>query len=195
MYNTMLYVGAITALYNEGLYDEADDAYVAAITRHSLPLNIHHGMISATERRTTLDLHGMNQAVAHSAVRIALQQLALSMDHWNRDIRSGDMFSLDTDLVIITGRGLNSALKMRPVLRPVVQRMLVEEFYPPLSTISVPGNMGALRISSSDITEFLSHQRQQKGARLLLVAAMLKNIVAPGGRLRTALAQVNKEME
>ena len=200
MYNAMLYVGAITALYNEGLYDEADDAYVSAMTRHSLPLNIQHEMISATERRTTLDLHGMNQAVAHSAVRIALQQLAISADHWNRDTSgssgSGDTSSsFDTDLIIITGRGLNSALKMRPVLRPVVQRMLVEEFYPPLSTISVPGNMGALRISSSDINEFLNHQRQQKGARLLLVAAMLKNIVAPGGRLRAALAQVNKGME
>jgi hypothetical protein len=174
---------------------------VAAITRHSLPLNIQHEMINDTERRTTLDLHGMNQAVAHSAVRLALQQLALSVDHLNRDSSGGtatttrtdgnDAMSVKTDLVIITGRGLNSALKMRPVLRPVVQRMLVEEFYPPLSTISVPGNMGALRIPSNDIMEYSNHQRQQKGVRLLLVAAMLKNIVAPGGRLRTALAQVN----
>ena len=192
VYKAMLFVGSITALYNEGLYDEADDAFVCAITRYSLPLNIRHEIISGTERRTTLDLHGMNQAVAHSAVRIALQQLAISVDHWNRDNHDA---SLETDMVIITGRGLNSAIKMRPVLRPVVQRMLVEEFYPPLSSTSVPGNMGAIVISPSDITHFLDHQRQQKGARLLLVAAMLKNIVAPGGRLSIALAQLNKGTE
>jgi pentatricopeptide repeat protein len=183
MYNEMMFGGAITALYNEGLYDEADDAFVVAISQQALPFNLQTETFGS-EKSCVLDLHGMNLAVAHSAVRIALQQLAISNANWDGSEKS------DYSMVIITGRGLNSALRMRPVLRPNVQRMLVEEFYPPLSTTSVPGNLGAIRIPSGDITHWLDHQRQQKGARLLLVAAMLRNIVAPGGRLSVALSQL-----
>jgi pentatricopeptide repeat protein len=161
MYNSMLFVGAITSLYNEGLYDEADDAFVMAIARQALPFHFEQETVG-TAKHTTLDLHGMNLAVAHSAVRIALQQLAVSVDNWNRTAND-DVF--ENDMIIITGRGLNSALRMRPVIRPVVQRMLVEEFYPPFSTISVPGNMGAIRVASNDIKQWLDH-REQKGARL-----------------------------
>jgi pentatricopeptide repeat protein len=188
MYNAMMFAGAITALYHEGLYDEADDAFVVAISQQALPFNLQKESLG-TETSCVLDLHGMNLAVAHSAVRIALQQLAISNSNWD----GSDRF--DYSMVIITGRGLNSALRMRPVLRPNVQRLLVEEFYPPLSSVSVPGNLGAIRIPSSDITQWLDHQRQQKGARLLLVAAMLRNIVAPGGRLSAVLSQLGGPSE
>lgn len=179
-YKQGLFVGAISALYNEGLYDDADDAFVAAISQQALPFNLAQKAIDGV-KRITLDLHGMNVAVAHSAVRIALQQEATTA--WSSKEPSID------DFIIVTGRGLNSALKMRPVLRPTVQRMLVEEFYPPLSTTSVPGNMGAIRISPVDISQWLMHQRRQKGTRLLMVAAMLKDIASPGNRLRAALAK------
>jgi hypothetical protein len=118
-----------------------------------------------------LDLHGMNVAVANSAVRVAFQQEVLSASYAASDI-------WDNDVVIVTGRGTKSAVQMRPVLRPEVQRMLTEEFYPPLSTTSVCGNMGALRVPADDISEWLSHQRQQKGARMLTVAAVLKNLTS-----------------
>jgi hypothetical protein len=61
-------------------------------------------------------------------------------------------------MVIVTGRGINSAYQMRPVLRPEIQRMLTEEFYPPLSTTSVPGNMGALMVPVEDIEAWVSNQ-------------------------------------
>lgn len=77
---------------------------------------------------------------------------------------------------------------MRPVLRPEVQRMLLEEFYPPLGTTTLPVNMGALRISSIDINAWLDHQREQKGVQMLSVAAVLKNL-ASGTRLRAALSK------
>jgi pentatricopeptide repeat protein len=179
-YESSLYVGSITTLYNEGLYDDADEAFVAAIARGFLPLSLEKQTFDA-EQRITLDLHGMNVAVAHSAVRIGLQQAVLSAS-WNRS----DFW--DNDMFIVTGRGRNSALRMRPVLRPEVQRMLVEEFYPPLNTASVPGNMGALRVPSEDIDAWLSHQREQKGARMLTVAAVLKNL-SSGNRLRSALSK------
>ena len=182
-YEPMLYVGAITALYNAGLYDQADDAFVAAITQRALPFNLERKAYGP-EQRITLDLHGMNLAVAHSAVRIALQKEAASTA-WDNESQLWD-----DGMVIVTGRGLNSALRMRPVLRPEIQRFLQEEFYPPLSTSSVPGNMGAIRVASEDISEWVSHQRQEKGARMLMIASMLKNVASPGSRLRSSLARV-----
>ena len=102
---------------------------------------------------------------------------------WRGDGRLGRLASTvvddagdDSAMIIVTGRGRNSALRMRPVLRPEVQRMLLEEFYPPLSTTSIPGNMGAVRIPSSDISAWLSHQRKQKGSRMLAVASVLRNL-------------------
>lgn len=180
-YESLLYIGGITALYNNGLYDEADEAFLAAITKRVLPFNLER-KTNESKSRVTLDLHGLNLAVAHSAVRIALQQEALSSE-WT---------SSDNDMVIVTGRGLNSASRMRPVLRPEVQHMLVEEFYPPLSTMSVPNNMGAILVTSEDISAWVSHQRQQKGARMLLIAAMLKDFAAPGGRLQNAVTEAVK---
>ena len=174
----MLYVGAISALYSDGLYDAADEAFVSAVSRGCLPFNLEKQEYSG-ENCFTLDLHGMNVAVAHSAVRIALQQEVLTASWNNKEV-------CDTDMIIVTGRGRKSALQMRPVLRPEVQRMLVEEFYPPLGTTSVPGNMGALRVDSSGINDWLSHQRQQKGAQMLSVAAVLKNLTS-GSRLKAAL--------
>ena len=66
--------------------------------------------------------------------------------------------------------------------------MLTEEFFPPLGTVSLPGNTGALRVPSDGIRAWVSHQRQQRGVRMLAVAALLKNITS-GSRLRQAFAK------
>eukprot|EP00977_Amphora_coffeiformis_P012249 scaffold3028_cov174-Amphora_coffeaeformis.AAC.21 len=179
-YEVTLYVNAIAALYKNGLYDAADDVYVSAVSSNVIPFQLDQ-QLYGSERRITLDLHGMNTAVAHSAVRCALQQEVLGTG-WNQT----DFW--DNDMIIVTGRGKRSSLHMRPILRPEVQRMLIEEFYPPLSTTSVPGNMGALRVSSEGIYEWVDHQRQQKGVRMLAVAAVLKDI-SSGKRLRQAFAK------
>ena len=114
----------------------------------------------------------MNVAIANSAVRIAFQQDVLQS-------QAGG------DLLIVTGRGVNSFYQMRPILRPEIQRMLTEEFYPPLSTFSMPGNMGALRVPAGDIQAWAEHQRQQRGAKMLAVADALKNLSS--GLLRRSL--------
>jgi len=79
-------------------------------------------------------------------------------------------------MMIITGKGRNSEFQLRPVLRPEVQRMLLEEFYPPLNTMSVPGNIGALTVLAQDIEAWQEQQQQQKGIRMLKLAAVLKNL-------------------
>jgi pentatricopeptide repeat protein len=181
-YELMVFVGAITSLYNEGHYDDADDAFLSAISKKILPLNLKRKGIT-NQRQISLDLHGMNLAVAHSAVRIALQQLAIT-GQW------GSADGIVNQLIIVTGRGLNSEFRMQPVLRPEVQQMLLEEFYPPLSSTSLPGNMGALLIASEDISAWIAHQKIQKSARMLMIAAMLRNYVSPHGRIFNSLLRV-----
>lgn len=159
-YEEMLYIGTITSLHKNGLYDSADEAFVAGISEGHLPFDFNQ-----TEEVSTLDLHGLNVALAHSSVRVALRKQAI-----------GKQENEICDLMFVTGRGRNSELRMTPVLRPEVQRMLSEEFYPPLNTVSVPGNMGALKVFSNDIAAWQHHQEEQKGARLLALAATLKNL-------------------
>lgn len=168
-YEEILYIGAITHLHNNGLYEDADELYLQAITNQYLPFSV---ATAGSDGHQHLDLHGMNVAIANSAVRIAFQQDVLQS-------KAGG------DLLIVTGRGINSFYQMRPILRPEIQRMLTEEFYPPLSTFSMPGNMGALRVPAGDIQAWAEHQRQQRGVKMLAVADALKNLSS--GLLRRSL--------
>ena len=197
-FHLALYVGAITALHQEGLYDDADEAFINAVNGNFLPFDVHKEEVDG-EQRMVLDLHGMNVPVAHSAVRVALQQ-KVKIASWQPTSRKRSKAAMNTtesvslwedDMIVVTGRGRNSAFHMRPVLRPEVQRMLLEEFYPPLSTTSIPGNMGALRVPALDIGAWLDHQRQQKGSRLLAVASLLKN-VSSIDRLKLSITRAQK---
>lgn len=179
-YSISIFVQAITNLHREGLYESADDVFLSALTNNILPFHLQPS-IASEDNHVTLDLHGMNLAVAHCAVRVAMQQGILAVS-WN------EKHMKDCDLIIITGRGQRSKSHLRPVLRPEVQRMLLEEFYPPISTSSIPGNTGALHVSAEDIREWLTHQRAQTGARLMTVASILKGL-SSGERLRKALTK------
>ncbi|KAL3931432.1 MAG: hypothetical protein SGBAC_011311 [Bacillariaceae sp.] len=166
----MLYSGACTALHRNGLYDDADEIYVSGVSNGSLGFSFGPG-----EEAMVLDLHGLNVALAHSAVRVAMRHLTTMPKRQEK-----------LDMMIITGRGRNSALHLRPVLRPEIQRMLLEEFYPPLNTVSVPGNMGALLVNADDISRWQEHQEGQKGARMLAIAAAIKDLSS--SRLRKSIA-------
>jgi hypothetical protein len=128
----------------------------------------------------------MNVAMAHSAVRIALQQYVLPENSSAECLSNVEEKQKDGDMIIVTGRGMNSAQRLRPVLRPEIQRMLLEEFYPPLSTTSIPGNMGALRVPANDVKEWVLEQRKQKGARMLAIADVIKNLTS-GERIRKSI--------
>ncbi|CAJ1946900.1 unnamed protein product [Cylindrotheca closterium] len=165
----MLYCAACTALHRNGLYDDADEIYVSGVSSGYLGYSFRPG----TEAMV-LDLHGLNVALAHSAVRVAMRQLTTMPEGQKK-----------SELMIITGRGRNSAFHLRPVLRPEIQRMLLEEFYPPLNTVSAPGNMGALIVNADDIHRWQEHQEGQKGARMLAVAAAIKDFSS--NRLRKSI--------
>jgi hypothetical protein len=173
-YEMAIYIEAISVLYNHGFYDAADELYVDAISKGFLPFSI---IEETTKSQFKIDLHGMNRAVAHSAVRVSLQHF----------IQSKKIDRVERDVLIITGKGISSQKHLRPVLRPEVQRMLMEEFYPPLSTSSLPKNMGVLKISSHDMNAWIQHQEEEKGARFLAVAGVLKSITS-GSRLKKILS-------
>ena len=174
-YEMAVFTEAITALYKRGLYDSADELYVNAISGGFLPFST---IEQTSESQFKIDLHGMNRVIAHSAVRVSLQHL----------IQSKPTRGLDRDILIVTGKGKRSSRHLRPVLRPEVQRMLVEEFYPPIGTSSTPNNLGALRISADDANAWIEHQQQQKGVRFLAVADALRTITT-GARLKKVLSQ------
>ena len=166
-----LYIAAITALHREGLYDSADDVLLTAMANHAIPL-----VLERTNSTLLLDLHDLTLAVAHSAVRVGLQQVVHD--------------PAVNNVTIVTGRGRNSQERWRPILRPQVQRMLTEEFYPPLTTTSMPGNMGALLVP--DLEAWRKHQLEQKGVRMRSVAAALRSL---SGGLRRAVAQTQARNE
>ena len=178
-YEKAVYTESINALHKNGLYVEADQLYAEGVAKGHLPWAVINGL---DHKQLRLDLHGMSAAVAHAAVRVSLQKEAtvLQSSSDGRNMRRA------RDVLIITGRGRRSGERFRPVLRPEVQRMLTEEFYPPLGSSSIPGNMGALLVPSNDIEGWLGHQRKQKGERLLFVADVLRDI-SSGNRLERAL--------
>ena len=191
-YERAVYTEAIFALYLNGLYDNADELYASAVYDGYLPWPVIDEENNKNMSQLKIDLHGMNRAVAHSAVRVVLQQEIQATSYrlnMTLDDESDDSVlpQLEHDVIIITGKGKRSAQRLRPVLRPEVQRMLIEEFYPPLGTYSIPGNMGALVIPVSDVNAWLKHQKEQKGIRLLAVAGILKNI-SSGNRIRQLLS-------
>jgi hypothetical protein len=174
-YESAIYSQAIVALVQNGLYDNADELYAAAVAGGFLPFALVRK--EPNEKFYQLDLHGMSSAIAHSAVRVSLQHL----------IQTSGSQPISHDVLIVTGRGRGSARWLRPVLRPEVQRMLVEEFYPPISTVSMPRNMGALLVSAADVNQWMNYQQEQKGKRLLTVAEILKSFTS-GSRLSRALS-------
>lgn len=188
-YEKAIYTESINALHKSGLYEEADQLYAEGVANGHLPWSVMDNQGAASQKQLMLDLHGMSAAVAHSAVRVALQKEIMGA---SSDINDENAWT--KDVMIITGLGRRSGERFRPILRPEVQRMLTEEFFPPLTTSSVPGNLGALLTPSEEIGAWLTNQKQQKGERLLIVADVLRDI-SSGNRLEKALASSGNRLE
>ncbi|CAM9429297.1 unnamed protein product, partial [Chrysoparadoxa australica] len=114
-----LYNSLVSSGHRRGEYELADVFYSQAVK-----LNL----LSHWANDSTLDLHGFSLPLAHAAVRCMLNEV---LAQGPQEVR---------DLVIITGKGKGSLNLLQPVVRPEVQRMLIEEFYPPLYSFTVPGN-------------------------------------------------------
>jgi len=190
-YEKAVYTESINALHKNGLYEEADQLYAEGVASGHLSWAVMPSSGGGGDhKQLRLDLHGMSAAVAHSAVRVSLEKEIMGpaqMAQPDDNIRA-------RDVMIVTGRGRRSGERYRPVLRPEVQRMLTEEFYPPLSTSSMPGNLGALLVPGEDIEAWLNYQQVQKGERLMFVADVLRGI-SSGSRIEQALQSSQSRLE
>ena len=201
-----VYSQVIGVFHKNGDYASADELYCIAVGEGCLPWAVVENMRDAVKQvltigsskddtaglqntPLTLDLHGMTSAIAHSAVRVALQQKLLGLP----SSYSGDPQSSDwkRDIIIVTGRGKHSTDRFRPILRPQVQQMLTEEFYPPLSSSSMKGNMGALQVPAADVNAWLLFHKQQRSAQMLALADVIRNI-SSGTRLIKSLQSLKK---
>ncbi|CBJ28259.1 conserved unknown protein [Ectocarpus siliculosus] len=133
-----------------------------------------------------MDLHGHSLPLAHAAVRCALVEV------WRFSQREGTALG---DLTIITGMGRGSLHAFQPIIRPEVQRMLTDEFYPPLDSATEVGNTGRVVVSAKTIEAWLDHNVEakrpvmarlaaalQKKASVAAAAAEELRIVMPSGR-------------
>jgi len=180
-----VYAQAIGSLHKNGDFACADELYCTAVEEGILPWAV---VEPATPKHTnvdaencvsplTLDLHGMSASVAKSAVRVALQRELFRMPSWlNSSATEDDTKSEQREIIIVTGRGAHSTDRFQPILRPQVQQMLTEEFYPPLSSSSLKGNMGALLIPAEDVNAWLLYHKQQRGVQMLALANIIRNI-------------------
>lgn len=187
-YEKAIYTESINALHRSGLYDDADHLYAEGSRSGYLPSAV---IESSSTTELTLDLHGMGSPVAHSAVRVSIQNEMAYIQSSNQS--QGEKL-WTKDVIIITGQGLRSEEKLKPVLRPEVQRMLTEEFFPPIGSSTVHGNLGALRLQRDDIAAWLNNQQQQKGERLLMIADALRGI-SSGTRIERAIMSSGNRLE
>eukprot|EP00752_Nemacystus_decipiens_P007447 g6656.t1 len=105
-----------------------------------------------------VNLHGYSQAVAKAAVRSGLSRVLQRFLVAEKDP------SVVRQFTIITGRGKHSRQAFEPVLRPVAQDMLLEEFDPPMPTHFDPTNDGRLQVRKEDILAWCM-QESEKGKR------------------------------
>ncbi len=121
---------AISYVYTEGRIDLALEIYK----------NLYHnGYINhwSNQAENIIDLHTYSRGMAYAAITIALSEIKPRKNK----------------LTIITGRNIgrnndNNEYK----LSTEVQRCLIEDFYPPISSSTVPGNPGRLYIELTGVT-------------------------------------------
>jgi hypothetical protein len=138
------YSAAITIFAQYGCFPEADALYAAAVEHRRAPQLVQSNQGGEVE---LLDLHGYSVPVASAAVRHTLKQLRR---RWEDEgpAAVGDM-------VIISGQGKKSATAMSPVVRPLVQDLLIDQFDPPISSATKPGNPGRIVVSRESLLAWL----------------------------------------
>jgi len=149
---------ALGLLHGEGRFAAADEAYaLAAASKVVSHWKQAPAVAGSAPSPRAVDLHGLSGPLACAAIRAALTE------HHRIWLSSGGG-QTGPNLVIITGQGLHSARSSRgsadssdhgagpaSVLRAAVQRMLTEEFNPPLDSWTVPGNAGRLVVPAAGI--------------------------------------------
>jgi len=164
----VLYVAAIQAYYSFGMYDRAAELFERSNNDGLLGSNIKNLVDEAAKNSyptLVIDLHGLQMPVAHAAIHCCLKLL------W---IVNQENPETVPNIEIVTGIGRHSVKQFDPVIRPKVQNMLQEEFYPPIHSSTKPGNTGRVVIEKTMILEWIKHNVATKLALIRRLNEVLK---------------------
>ena len=137
------YSAAITIFHQYGCFPQADALYAAAVQHGRAPVDPDRQLAE----EGLLDLHGLSSPVAAAAVRYALKRVRA---RWRREGPAAVQ-----DMVLISGLGKGSLVPFSPTIRPLVQDLLVEQYYPPIDSTTVPGNAGRVVVSRESLLAWL----------------------------------------
>ena len=146
------YSAAITIFHQYGCFPQADALYAAAVRHARAPVDPTRQL----EEEGLLDLHGLSAPVAAAAVRHALKRVRA---RWRREGPG-----VVQDIVLVSGVGKGSLVPFSPTLRPLVQDLLVEQYYPPIDSTTVPGNAGRVVVSRASLLAWLEAGEEGLGA-------------------------------
>uniref|UniRef100_A0A7S3XTI1 Smr domain-containing protein n=1 Tax=Heterosigma akashiwo TaxID=2829 RepID=A0A7S3XTI1_HETAK len=163
----MLHIAAIQAFHSAGMYEYAEtvfkDASDLELFGNEILASIENSY-SQDSPAVVIDLHGYVLPVAHMAIRRAMSEVLGVAQHCQQSVKP---------IEIITGSGKHS-INNKPVLRPEIQNMLVEEFFPPIYTSTKPGNSGRIIITTDSILEWLSHTAEAKNNIMMGLKVVLE---------------------
>jgi hypothetical protein len=147
---------AISFVYGEGRTDIAFEMYCQIYKS----ARIQHWSKFNTNEILEIDLHKYSRGMAYAAIRCALKEIG--------DMLAQNKFCLDNlepfVLTIITGKNIReskeeSASSFR--ISAEVQNILVEDFYPPISSSTLPGNAGRIIVNINDIILLKDGEEEQ----------------------------------
>lgn len=133
----------------EGVVSDAV-SFVYGNGRTDLALSMYRSLYSAghvqhwhDKSSLTMDLHNFSRGMAFSAIKIAIDEAKLIARK-----------SLNNELIVITGRSISRNKDKGSdddddggyKLSSEIQRVLIEDFYPPIDSGTIPDNPGRLRI-------------------------------------------------
>ena len=145
---------AISFVYALGRTDSAYDIYKAAYETG----NIQHWSQSNFSDVLQVDLHRYSRGMAYAAIRCVLNEIE------DMNLR-GEGLNSSTTLIIITGKNLkysfseqNGKVNDEHIVSDEsyrisreVQNILVEDFFPPISSCTCPGNTGRIVVNLEEI--------------------------------------------
>ena len=139
---------AVSGAYDQGFVEEAKSMYDLLYTgkkvQHWALDEPHYGK----EKGRVLDLHDFSRAMAHCAIASAVREMSVALDAGS------------SSLTVITGKVRRSNLPYMSEeeinqgrISMYIQQILVDSFFPPMSSMTVVNNPGRLVIPSEEFVK------------------------------------------
>jgi pentatricopeptide repeat protein len=140
------------AFVPEGVVSDAV-SFVYRVGRTDLSLSMYRSLYSVghvqhwhDKDHLEMDLHNFSRGMAFAAIKVAIDEAKIIAKN-----------KINRDLIIITGRSISRRSKDNNnndedddlygyKLSNEIQRVLIEDFYPPIDSATIPDNPGRLRI-------------------------------------------------